>query len=395
MLIFTLSGEDRVIIVQWAWGHLETAPLIHVKCARELEMYGKRLQIGTIKMVLSALLLLASFATMAQAQDAPFEGGWTLQSDMSNLNFQSVKKQTVVEVSSFAALEGTISPNGITKVQVLLDSVDTKVDLRNVRMRFLFFETFKFPAATITAKIDPSQLADLAQKRRKQIPLTYDMNLHGVTKSFEAMVTATLLGPDMVSVASGTPISISVADFNLTGGLDKLKDAANVDIVPSATVSFDFVFARNTTTAATTPAPTTDAPKKSVALEAEGNFDLEACKGRFEILSRTGNIYFRSGSTRLDAKSEPLLNSLADIISRCPGLVIEVGGHTDSVGGDAVNMRLSKSRAGSVTSYLLSKGLEKDTIVSKGYGETMPLATNDTNDGRQKNRRIDFKVLDN
>lgn len=357
-------------------------------------MYGIRLPIGTIRTALSVLLLLASFATAAQAQDNPFEGGWTLQPEMSNLNFQSVKKQTVVEVSSFAALEGTIAPNGTTQVQVLLDSVDTKVDLRNVRMRFLFFETFKFPAATITAKIDPAHLTDLAQKRRKQIPLRYDMNLHGVTKSLDAMVTATLLGPDMVSVASGTPISISVADFNLTEGLEKLKDAANVEIVPSATVSFDFVFARNTDTAATPPAPAADTPKKSVALEVEGNFDLEACKGRFEILSRTGNIYFRSGSSRLDPKSEPLLNSLSDIIARCPGLVIEVGGHTDSVGGAAANLRLSKARATSVTSYLLSKGLEKDTIVSKGYGETTPLATNDTKDGRQKNRRIDFKVLD-
>jgi OOP family OmpA-OmpF porin len=362
-------------------------------------MYGKVLQMTTVRVLLSALLVLASWTTLAQAQDNPFQDGWTLNPEMSTLNFQSVKKQTVVEVSSFASLEGVITPNGTTQVQVLLDSVDTKVDLRNVRMRFLFFETFKFPAATITAKIDPAQLADLAQVRRKQIPLTYDLNLHGVTKTLNAMVTATLLGPDMVSVASGTPISIGVADFNLQTGLGKLEEAANVDIIPSATVSFDFVFARNTTTAATTQTPATATattePKKSVALEAEGNFDLAACKGRFEILSRTGNIYFTSGSSRLDSKSEPLLNSLAGIISRCPGLVIEVGGHTDSVGSDALNQRLSQSRAGSVTSYLLSKGLEKDTIVSKGYGESTPLATNDTNEGRQKNRRIDFKVLDN
>lgn len=358
-------------------------------------MYGKVLQMTAVRLLLSAVLVLASWTTLAQAQDNPFKDGWTLQPEMSALNFQSVKKQTVVEVSSFASLEGVITPTGTTQVQVLLDSVDTKVDLRNVRMRFLFFETFKFPAATITAKIDPAQLADLAQVRRKQIPLTYDLNLHGVTKTFTAMVTATLLGPDMVSVASGTPISIGVADFNLQTGLGKLQEAANVDIVPSATVSFDFVFVRNTTSAATAPLPAATELKKSVALEAEGNFDLEACKGRFEILSRTGNIYFTSGSSRLDSKSEPLLNSLADIISRCPGLVIEVGGHTDSVGSDALNLRLSKSRAGSVTSYLLSKGLEKDTIVSKGYGESMPLAANDTNEGRQKNRRIDFKVLDN
>jgi OOP family OmpA-OmpF porin len=345
-------------------------------------------------------MLIACFAIIglvgtAHAQADPFATGWTLQPEMSNLNFQSVKKQTVVETSNFATLEGSIDAGGATQVKVLLDSVDTKVDLRNVRMRFLFFETFKFPEAIITAQLDSALLADLAQVRRKQVPVMYTMDLHGVTKSFETQVSVTLLGNDLVSVSSGTPISVSVSDFNLNDGLGKLKEAASVQIIPSATVSFDFVFARNNATAQTQTAPAAAAPVKSVALEAEGNFDLEACKGRFEILSRTGNIYFSSGSARLEAKSEPLLNALADIVSRCPGLVVEVGGHTDSVGSDATNLRLSRSRAKSVSDFLLASGLNADTIVSKGYGENSPIATNDTKEGRWKNRRIGFKVLDN
>lgn len=360
-------------------------------------MYFERLKKTGLGAILIACFAVVGLVSTAQAQSDAFVSGWTLQPEMSALNFQSVKKQTVVETSSFATLEGTIDESGSTQVKVLLDSVDTKVDLRNVRMRFLFFETFKFPEAVISVQLDPAALADLPQVRRKQIPVSYTVDLHGVTKTFDAQVSVTLLGNDLVSVASGTPISVSVADFSLQEGLGKLQDAANVEILPSATVSFDFVFARNDATAQPAAPDATKAaePAKSVALEAEGDFDLAACKGRFEILSRTGSIYFASGSSRLEEKSGPLLNALSDIIARCPGLVIEVGGHTDSVGSDALNLRLSRSRAKSVTDYLLTKGLNPDTILSKGYGETTPIATNDTKEGRWKNRRIGFKVLDN
>jgi outer membrane protein OmpA-like peptidoglycan-associated protein len=224
--------------------------------------------------------------------------------------------------------------------------------------------------------------------------MEYTIDLHGVVKSYQSMVTATLLTDDMVSVASATPISIPVADFNLTEGLGKLQDAANVTIIPSATVSFDWVFARNTSTVAVAPQAAPAKPENA-ALEAEGNFDREACKGRFEILSRTGNIYFGSGSSRLDAKSAPLLDSLANIVLRCPGMVIEVGGHTDSVGSDATNQRLSETRASSVVTYLQGKGLGRDTMVAKGYGEAQPIADNSTAKGRWDNRRIEFKVLEN
>ena len=251
-----------------------------------------------------------------------------------------------------------------------------------------------FPEAVITARINPADLVDLPQVRRKQMTMDYTIDLHGISKSYTSEVVTTLLSNDMVSVASSTPISISVADFNLSEGLGKLQDAANVDIVPSATVSFDFIFARGDAGVTTEASVDTSAPA-SVALEAEGDFDLAACKGRFEILSRTGNIYFASGSARLQDKSAPLLNSLADIIARCPGMVVEAGGHTDSIGSDAMNQRLSQARAQSVVTFLLAKGLKKDSIVSKGYGETSPIATNDTAEGRWKNRRIEFKVLDN
>jgi len=346
--------------------------------------------------MLAAVVVLAALGqTAAKAQADPFADGWSLKAETSNLSFQSVKNETKVETSGFATFSGMIAPDGATEIKILLDSVDTKIDLRNVRMRFLFFETFQFPEAVISAQLDRAALADLPTIRRKTVELAYSLSLHGVTKEFVAPVVVTLLTDDLVSVATSTPISVPAADFNLSDGVQKLEDAAGVNIIPSATVSFDFMFARNGSAGAPKVAAVETVAPASAALETEGDFDLAACKGRFEILSRTGNIYFRPGSSRLDQKSTPLLNSLADIVSRCPGMVIEVGGHTDSDGSETSNQRLSEARAGSVTQFLLSKGISGDVIQTVGYGETKPVASNATRDGKLKNRRIEFAVVSN
>lgn len=342
------------------------------------------------KILAAFCLIMAPVGVIAQAN--VFERGWTLEPSTSSLQFQSVKNLTVVESSGFATFSGTIDESGAAKISVMLDSVDTKVDLRNVRMRFLFFETFQFPEATVTATIDPAELADLAQVRRKIVNLTYTLDLHGFTKTSDAEVAVTLISDDLVAISSTTPISVATADFGLDDGVKKLEEAASVRIVPSATVSFDFVFQRNSGN--TAPMVTAAANPANAALETEGNFDLEACKGRFEILSRTDNIYFGSGSARLDPKSAPLLDSLSEIISRCPGLVIEVSGHTDTDGSANLNQRLSEKRAGSVIGYLVTNGIQSDRLRSVGHGESRPVASNATAQGKARNRRIEFRVVD-
>ncbi len=343
-----------------------------------------------------ALFIFLASGGAIHAQNNPFGLGWELQADVSSLQFQSIKKQSVVESSSFATITGGVDETGLGTINILLDSVDTKIDLRNVRMRFLFFETFIHPEAVITMNIAASDVSDLAETRRKTLRLPYKMTLHGITKELEADLTLTLIGEDLLAVSTSVPITISVADFDLTGGLEKLKEAAKVEIVPSTTVTFDFVFKRIAGDAPAVVAENT-APAKpaSVALETEGDFSLEACIGRFEILSRTGNIYFGPGSSRLDHKSTPLLDSVVDIVARCPDLIIQVAGHTDSKGSNAANQILSESRAASVANYLTRKGISSRRIMSIGFGEGQPVAANDTRQGRSKNRRIEFGVVNN
>ncbi|PWJ60036.1 WD40 repeat protein [Dyadobacter jejuensis] len=108
---------------------------------------------------------------------------------------------------------------------------------------------------------------------------------------------------------------------------------------------------------------------------------------------RLNNIFFATGKSTLDKTSSPELNRIALTMSENKTLAIELGGHTDDVGGDAFNLKLSQDRADSVREYLIGKGIEPDRIASKGYGETKPVASNDTPEGQQKNRRVEFKIL--
>ncbi len=111
---------------------------------------------------------------------------------------------------------------------------------------------------------------------------------------------------------------------------------------------------------------------------------------------RLSNIYFETAKATLKPESKKELNTLADIMYDYPNMEIEIAGHTDNVGSDADNLALSDARAKAVADYVLKKEKSsKGRITYKGYGETSPITTNDTEEGRAKNRRVEFKVLTN
>ena len=75
------------------------------------------------------------------------------------------------------------------------------------------------------------------------------------------------------------------------------------------------------------------------------------------------------------------------------GMVIEIGGHTDNTGKHAINMKLSQARANTVRNYLIKKGISPDRVKAKGYGDTQPVAPNDTEEGRKQNRRTEVNII--
>ncbi|MFP5470349.1 MAG: OmpA family protein [Bacteroidia bacterium] len=105
------------------------------------------------------------------------------------------------------------------------------------------------------------------------------------------------------------------------------------------------------------------------------------------------NVFFDTDSYALKQESKAELDRLFSILQENPSINIEIGGHTDSDGDDAYNQKLSENRAKSVVDYLLNKGVVKERLTYKGYGETKPVAPNDTPQNKAKNRRTEVKVV--
>ncbi len=149
-----------------------------------------------------------------------------------------------------------------------------------------------------------------------------------------------------------------------------------------------------------------------IAVEADGylfhseNFDIPASEGYNEVNKEVllkkvvigssivlKNIFFDFDKATLRDVSIPELTRLINFLNEVPSLRIEISGHTDSRGSDEYNQKLSEDRAKAVVAYLVDKGISSKRLEYKGYGESKPIATNETDEGRQQNRRTEFKIL--
>nr|WP_299345455.1 OmpA family protein [Allomuricauda sp.] len=104
-------------------------------------------------------------------------------------------------------------------------------------------------------------------------------------------------------------------------------------------------------------------------------------------------VYFDTNKSDVKGTSATTLDKLAGIFKEYPKSVILVEGHTDSAGPEDYNMRLSQQRAESVTNYLVSKGISSGRFTTKWYGESQPRATNETSEGKAKNRRVELAII--
>ncbi len=101
-------------------------------------------------------------------------------------------------------------------------------------------------------------------------------------------------------------------------------------------------------------------------------------------------IEFKTGSSEILPASEKILTDAYETLRDNDNIFVEVQGHTDNVGSKAKNMKLSQARAESVKAWLVAKGIAADRMTCKGFGPDRPAASNDTPEGRQQNRRIEF-----
>jgi outer membrane protein OmpA-like peptidoglycan-associated protein len=113
------------------------------------------------------------------------------------------------------------------------------------------------------------------------------------------------------------------------------------------------------------------------------------------LIANMSDVLFKSGSSELLAGARERLAKVSGIVLAYPTLKLSVEGHTDSIGSDDYNQQLSEKRAASVREYLVQQGIASDCIVATGFGKTSPVATNDTPEGRQQNRRVELVLSGN
>ena len=110
------------------------------------------------------------------------------------------------------------------------------------------------------------------------------------------------------------------------------------------------------------------------------------------VLNMPGNVTFPTGSSDLNPTFFGVLDSVALVLKEYDKTIIDVAGHTDSVGSDSTNQTLSERRAATVGKYLEGKGIADQRVATAGYGKAHPVAPNDTPDGRQQNRRVELTL---
>lgn len=128
--------------------------------------------------------------------------------------------------------------------------------------------------------------------------------------------------------------------------------------------------------------------------EKSGQMDVELLALKANSKLQLNNIIFETNSAELTAVSFEELDRVVELLRKNPNLKIEISAHTDNVGSDAYNLKLSDKRAQSVVDYLTDKGISKRNLEAKGYGESNPIAPNDTDENKAKNRRVELNILE-
>ena len=184
------------------------------------------IRINLLRRAVVSLLLLAPCSTV-WAQ-------WELDSSRSVVNFVTVKNASVGEIHSFSSLVGFIGAEGNVQLAINLDSVETLVPVRNERMRELLFETAQFPAAKISAQVDPAILTAAAEGGvlTADVPLT--IALHGQEKTLTLSVVVVGEGEGRLRVFSARPVLVNAGDFGLEAGVAALQKIAGLQSISNA-----------------------------------------------------------------------------------------------------------------------------------------------------------------
>ena len=185
--------------------------------------------------VAAALLLLAGQAF----------ADWTLDADASSVSFVSVKNAAIAEAHYFTGLSGKVTKAGEASLSLDMSAFETLIPIRNERMVEHLFEPTRFPVASFTAEVPVRELSKMKRGSSTQHELDGTLELHGASASVSATVIIIRVGKNAFAVASQRPVIVSAGQFDLDGGLEKLREIAGlISIAPAVPVSFSLVYRR-------------------------------------------------------------------------------------------------------------------------------------------------------
>jgi hypothetical protein len=193
-----------------------------------------------------------SFIKLAVLSSFLWVGGvhadWSLQGEESSLHFVSIKKDTVGEVHSFKQLTGKIANSGEFQFSVQLGGVETNIPIRNERMNEFLFEVAKFPLAAGRGKVDMTVVKNLTVGSVKSMTVPVTIELHGKSLQKDVMLQVAKLSAEKLWVVTAAPFLIDTAEFDLTPGVDKLRElAALPNIAQAVPVSASLMFVSDST----------------------------------------------------------------------------------------------------------------------------------------------------
>ncbi|MEM1195576.1 MAG: YceI family protein [Pseudomonadota bacterium] len=195
-----------------------------------------------------AAVLSLSLAACAQAPAEPTplaQGAWSVDSAASSLSYVSVKSGEIAEANSFSGFSGSVSPDGAANLSIDLATIETKVDIRNERMRDIFFEVADFPTANVSAQIDPAAFEALGVGESTVQPLKATLTVKGIEAPVETEVSVTRTAEDGVLVTSIEPVIVYADALELADGLATLQELAGLpSITPAVPVTFSIAFTR-------------------------------------------------------------------------------------------------------------------------------------------------------
>lgn len=197
------------------------------------------------KILLLSLLVLSNVAfAKLNFVTTTHAGQWVLNNESSTLNFITTKNSSKTEIQAFKKIQGKIAGTQVT-LSVDLSSVDTGIEIRDERLRELFFKIASFPTATVTLDIKKSDIYPMKPGQIKTLELDAEITLQGITQTIPVKLQVVELEKNQRLVFSSQPVIVNLKDFNLLKGVNALREIAKLQSINAAVpVTFSLLFTK-------------------------------------------------------------------------------------------------------------------------------------------------------